>query len=281
MDLRPDLAASDPTEELPPDLRATARRYARQLVPQPTVGETERIVACLLAEESGLLTTGALAAPPTWRQRGHRALRVARWRVRLLGPTFWVASVLALAIGTASALPLRAAGVAGGQMLILVAPMTGVLGLAHALRTPHRGLREVEVSSPVGTAEALAGLVLAIIGFDCLLGLAATLGLALAGWAPFMALLAAWLGPLLLLTGVSLPVALRWGATAAALLGGGPWLLLAVAAQLHPTGPFVLTQDTPALVLRLIAAGIGALLLTLTLVYSPTWSAATSGRGSV
>lgn len=266
MELTPPPPLPDTPEDLPADLQAVARRYARQPVPQPTAADTARLLARLLVEEPA-----ARAASGADRPRGHvaRALRVARWRVRLLGVPFWLASAVTLALAVAVGAPLRAGGLDAWQALVLLVPLTAVLGLAHALRTPHVGLREVEGSCPIGAAEALAGVVLAIVGFDCALGLAATLALALAGWAPFVALAAAWLGPLLLLSGLSLPVALRWGVGPAALVGVVPWLLAAAVTRLQPVGPFALPGDTPAGLARLAAAGVGGLLLLLTLRTAP------------
>ncbi len=267
----PHVVPPEGDEEHPPYLREVTGRYTRRPVPRPTPEDTDRLVARLLAEEPSARATAAEASAP-WRRRRFRIVRIACWRMRLLGPSFWIAGIVLLALAGASAFPLHASGAASWPPLVLVVPLTAVLGLAHALRAPHRGLREVEASTPVVAAEALTGLALAIIGFDCLLGLVGTTGLAIAGWAPFAALLAAWLGPLLLLTGISLPIALRWGACPAALIGGVPWLLLVATATFRPTGIFLLPQDTVALTLHLLAAVFGALLLLLTFMHGPAWS---------
>ena len=253
---------SAPDDDLPPELRAVALRYAAQPVPCPTPAATARLLARLLAEEPSV----ALAAPrQPWPVA--QALRVARWRARLLGPWFWIASVLLLGAGavltpfvpTYRALP-----------LILLAPLTAVLSIAHAARTSSGGLRAVEASAPVGFVEVTAGLVLAIVGFDCVLGAAATLALALLRWAPFVTLLLAWLGPLLLLAGLSLPIALRWGAIPAATIGGAPWLMLAGIAALQPRGAYALAvtmpQDSLSLALHVLATAVGAALLALLLL---------------
>jgi hypothetical protein len=272
MDARPTPPPAQP-EELPADLRAVARRYARQPAPRPAPADTARLVARLLAEEPAVRAS----APPGdrgWTRGGARALRVARWRVRLLGRAFWVASVLVVALGAGASL-LGRADLAHGAPLIMLAPLTASLGLAHALRTPSLGLRAVEASCPIGALEAGAGLVLTIVGFDCLFGLAATAAVAASGVAPFAALAAAWLGPLLLLAGVSLPIALRWGATPAAMIGGGPWLLLAAAAAdgHGPGGLFRPPAEVAALAVHLAAAALGAALLLTTLRYGPAWPA--------
>ncbi len=259
-----------PDDDLPADLRAVAARFAAQPVPRPTPTDTARLVARLLAEEP----IAAVTAFQQQRRVGW-TLRVARWRLRLLGPWFWVASVLLVALGAVCAPFLQ--GSDRVLPLVLLIPLSAVLGLAHAARTSSTGLRAVEASCPIGVVEVTTGLVLAIVACDCALGLVVTLGLAVLQWAPFVALLAAWLGPLLLLAGLSLPIALRWGALPAALVGGGPWLLLAALARLQPTGVFAhvfaLPQDTRALILHVAAAAVGSAFLLLILLYGRTWPA--------
>jgi len=250
--------------DLPSDLRLVVQRYQTLPVPRPTAEDTARLVARLLAEEPAAAL--ALSSPSGGLLA---AVRVARWRVRLLGAQFWIASVLLMLVGAAWSQSLHTT--TGAAPLIFLIPLTAVLGLSHALRTSSGGLRAVETSSPLGFVEVTAGLALAIVGFDCLLGVIATSALALARWAPFGLLLAAWLGPLLLLTGISLPIALRWGAIPAAVIGGGPWLLLAATAQFKPVGLFALPQGTLSLTLHLLAALSGLSLLLLTYLHNPRW----------
>jgi hypothetical protein len=260
---------TDADEDLPPDLQAVVERYAAYPVPRPTSEATTHLVAQLLAEESAV--ERASASPRT---SGFQAVYIARWRVRVLAGPFWVASVLLLLLGAV----LSAAWPAHQEVipLVLLAPLAGVFSLAHAVRSPSAGLRAVEASCPVSVVQTTAGLALAIVGFDCLLGGLATALLALLQWAPFAVLLTAWLGPLLLLTGVSLPVALRWGAFPAAAVGGGPWLLLAGIAWLAPqtavTQFFALPQDQVSVLLHLLAAVLGSGLLFVLLVYGTVWS---------
>jgi len=267
-------------DELPPELRAVALRYAAQPVPRPTPDDTARLVARLLVEEP--------VAPLTARPRlGHvlPALRVARWRLRLLGPWFWVTSIVLLFCGAVLTPFVHGPSVA--LPLVVLAPLTAVLGLAHAARTSSGGLRAVEASAPIGFVEVTTGLVLAIVGFDCTLGAAATLGVALLHWAPFATLLAAWLCPLLLLAGISLPIALRWGTIPAAVIGGGPWLLLAALALLQPDSmyaqAFALPRDAPSLTAHAAAAALGVALLLLIFARGSSWlalvDAAPSWRG--
>jgi hypothetical protein len=186
--------------------------------------------------------------------------------MRLTSAPFWIACVLELAVvGAITALNITSSGMVP---LVMALPLTAVLGLAQAARTPSRGLREVEAAAPVSHTTVMAAVTLAIVGLDCAFGLIATAFLALLSWTPFAALLVAWLGPLLLLAGLSLPVALRWGAIPAAIVGAGPWLALAVVAFALPGNSmaataFALPHDTLSFALRIGAAAVGAVVLLL------------------
>ncbi len=252
-------------DHLPADLLALAQRYAAQPVPRPTHGQRRQLVERLLAEQAERAPMHA--AHTARRGTVLAALRVARWRMRLMSAWFWIGCVLLLAVVGA----FTAINTAPNEMapLVMVLPLTAVLGLAQASRTPSRGLRDVEAACPVGTVTVMAAVTLAIVGLDCAFGVIATGFLALLAWAPFSTLLVAWLGPLLFLAALSLLVALRWGAVPAAALGAGPWLALAMVATIWPNGPagalFALPYDALSVALHLVAAllGAGALLLLL------------------
>lgn len=242
-------------ERLPPDLLAVVQRYAAQPAPRPTPEQTMRLVSRLLAEWPAILPGSALPRRPAL-----AAIRVTRWRMRLMSAWFWIACALLLAVvGAATAINTSPNGMVP---LVLLLPLTVVLGLAQAARTPSRGLRDVETACPVGSVTVMAVTTLAIVALNCMFGLIATALLALLSWAPFAALLVAWLGPLLLLAALSLPVALRWGALPAAIVGAGPWLALALVALMVPgssaTAIFALPHDALSFALRLIAAAFGA-----------------------
>lgn len=262
---------------LPPDLLSLVRRYVAQPEPRPTALDSARLLALLVAEEQAI----ALASPPA-RGRARTAFRVARWRLRLLGPWFWIASVVLLLAGAALTRAVPASQTA--MPLILLVPLTAVLSLAHAVRALSPGLRAVEESSPVGFVEVTSGLVLVLVGFDCALGAVATLLLALLHWAPFATLLAAWLGPLLLLAGISLPIALRWGALPAAAVGAGPWFALVGVASVRSPALyarlFTLSPDGAWLALHLGAAVVGSLLLLLVFLRGQTWAPLLGAHGT-
>ena len=202
-----------------------------------------------------------------------QTLRVARWQLYLLGPWLWIAGALLLFLNCII-VPIFSHH-APTSILIYTIPLTAVLSVVYALRPLSRGMRDVEVSCPTGFIETMGGLVIAIVCFDSLFGLIGTLVVALVNQASFVALLASWLGPLLLLVSLSFLVALRWGTRQAALIGGGPWLLLIILAEIFPSSlPHQLVfvvQDGLSVLFHLLAALVGALILGYLFLYGSTW----------
>ena len=260
-----------PNEELPLDLRVAARSFAAQPVPRPSSADTAHLLHVLLTEA----VFEAQNTPFARNQSFWQIPVLARWRVYLLGPWFWSAGVLLLLAGILLARSLTVTDLI--TLLILMLPLAAVLGMTHALRTPSSGLRAVEASCPVNFAQTSMGLGLALLTFDAVLGLVATLGFTLAHWAPFWNLLLAWLAPLLLLTAISLPIALLRNVRLAALVGGLPWLLLGMLALAEQQGPnvaqlfFSLPQDTLSLSSHLAIVALSLLLLFALYISAPKW----------
>lgn len=255
-------------ESLPEALRSVAQWYASQPRPQPSPEANRRLLARLMQEEVTVMRASFQAHSSIL-----QTLRMTRWQLHLLGPWFWITGVLLLLLGivAAPALPREAAI----SLLIYVLPLTAILSLVYALRRVVPGLRDIEVSSPTGFVEMMAGLVLALVCFDGLLGVLATGALALAQWASFSTVLTDWLGPLLLLVAISFPVALRWGTLPAMLIGGGSWLVLIVIAsglpELLPAHFLTGTQTGFSLAFHLLAAGIGGAALLLLFLRGLSW----------
>ncbi|EFH85167.1 hypothetical protein [Ktedonobacter racemifer] len=258
-------------DELPPDLQTVVNSYAAQPVPRPSSTETARLIHTLLTE-------AAFQAQDTHKEGTPHLWRIAvltRWRVYLLGPWFWMASVLLLLAGIGLSRSLSVSDLI--TLLILLLPLAAVFGLTHALHAPSAGLRAVEASCPVTFVQTSMSLGLVLLVFDSLLGLVATLGFALAHFAPFWNLLLAWLAPLLLLTAISLPIALLCNVRLAALIGGLPWMLLGLLALAEQNGPgivkpfFSLPQDTLSLASHLATIALGLLLLIVFTTFAPKW----------
>ncbi len=255
-------------EHLPPDLQAIARAYANQPVPRPSPGSHASMMQRLLAEAT--YTNQHKEPVSFW-----HTLAVARWRAYLLGPWFWIIGIPVLLVGGL----LAPNGFAGnpGAWLILLLPLTTVFSLAYALRTSSAGLRAVEASCPVNFVQTTIGLALAILAFDILLGLVTTLFATLVHFAPFWNLLLAWLAPVLLLTAISLPLALLRGLGLAMLVGGLPWLFLGFSALTAQNASnwaawfFALPQDTLALLSHLVVIAFSLVFLTMLLFSAPRW----------
>lgn len=240
-------------DELPEELLRTAQFYAVQPVPQPTREGTQLLMERLLREQA---TTIQTARP--WRVSRLQVLQVARWHIKLLGPWFWLIGVLLL-MGSFVLAPSVLGGERTVNVLIMLLPLTAILSVIHAVRALSLRVHEVEASCPTNIVETAAGLVIAIVFFDALLGLVATTALTLAHWAAFGTLLITWLGPLLLLVGISLPVALRWGTLPAILIGGGPWGLLISIAFLQQNALAGHVSLLPQTSIQLALCGLSAL----------------------
>ncbi|GHO47473.1 hypothetical protein [Ktedonospora formicarum] len=258
-------------DELSPDLQAVARSYRAQPVPHPSSAETAQLLHTLLTEAA--FQTQEMhdeSNDHLW-----HILVLARWRVYLLGQWFWIIGIVFLLAGILLARFLTVPDLI--TLLILLLPLASVLSLAYALRKPSDGLRAVEASCPANFVQTGMGMGLALLAFDSLLGLAATLGFALANWAPFWHLLLAWLAPLLLLTAISLPLALLRSVRLAVLIGGGPWLLLGLLAlnEQHGSGVtnvlFSLPQDPFSFSYHLVTILLSLLLLTVLFLSAPKW----------
>lgn len=224
----------------PDELQHIAHLYTMQPAPQPDAGAVQRLMERLLHEE---IAAGQAKMP--WKPSSLQVLRVARWQMLLLGPGFWVSSVLLL-VAIFLLWPVLGGEVLANLLIILL-PLTAILSVIHTVQKLSLRVHEIEASCPTNIIETTAALVLTIVFFTILLGLITTLALTLAHWTPFVALLATWLGPLLLLVSLSLPVALRWGTVPAFLVGGGPWLYLiftSLVSQFLDSEPISLVNHT-------------------------------------
>jgi hypothetical protein len=262
---------SEDKQDLPVELQMLAQRYATLPEPHSTPATMQRLMARLLLEETIVVRT---TLQP--RRSIVQTLRVARWQLRILSIWFWITSILLLALGFILAPDMPKNEIVA--MLIFLLPLTTILSVVYTLNILSPKLRDVIASCPTNIVEITAGAAMAIVCFDGLLGLLATATLAALHWAPFGPLLVSWLGPLLLLVGLSFPVALRWGTLPAMVVGGAPWLLLVGATRLFPSSllsQFLLgEQGSLSISAHVFAAGLGALILLLLLAYGSTWQRA-------
>jgi hypothetical protein len=197
--------------------RATARAL-REGVPEPPGQE---LVA-------GVLRRAALAPPrPVTRPSWRLAPQLVRTQVRLVGRGVWIASMLVMGLGAVLTLVSMRTSAVPGQVLALVAPVVaagGVAGLYGPARDPGH---EIVASTPAHPRLILLARLTLVVGYDVALALLASAVLALLGrdTVGLMSLVGAWLGPLALLTALSLVVGVRFGPDIAMAAALGLWAL--------------------------------------------------------
>lgn len=195
---------------------AAAAHPADQPAPDPVPLVREVLTRSALGEQH------RAASRPSRHVRYVAALMLAEARlIRLAVP---VASGLVMALGvavvlagevTAGASSGSAAGPVAGELLALIAPIVAAAGIAGAYRSRRDPVAEVVAAAPMSGRLLLLIRLTLVFGYDLGLALAASAILAAAttGGPPasLNALIGAWLGPMALLSSLSLLVAVRFG----------------------------------------------------------------------
>jgi hypothetical protein len=174
-------------------------------------------------------------AGPRLRRVRYAAARVAA-EVRLIRLAVPVASALVMALGVALVL-VQAAAVArpatGAEVVLaLVAPIVAAAGVAGTYRSRRDPVAELVAATPTGGPLLLLVRLALVFGYDLVLAVAASAVLSAAaadGAAGLHALIAAWLGPMALLSSVSLLVAVRFGPDVALGAAIGLWAVRVLA----------------------------------------------------
>jgi len=173
-----------------------------------------------------VLTRAALApqAPPV-RRRGIRfAAQLLRAELRLVRPSVWLASMLVMACAVA-AVAVAGHG-AGATVLSLVAPLVAIAGVAGVYGPQRDPAFEALAITATSPRLVLLARVTMIFGYDLALAVAASAVLRLA--APQVGLfdlVVAWLGPMTLLSALSLVLAMWIGPNVSMAVATALWLL--------------------------------------------------------
>jgi hypothetical protein len=163
------------------------------------------------------------------RRRWGLPLALLRAQARLVPALLWVASTLAMAAGAAAAY--RSTDGAAGSVLSLVAPMVVALGVVGVCAPDRDPALEVCAAAVTGPRFVLLARVTLVLGYNVALALAGSgvlwfLGLRADG---LIGLVAAWLGPTVLLSSLALLAAVVVGAELAAAAATAAWLMRLVA----------------------------------------------------
>ncbi|MDT3442490.1 MULTISPECIES: zf-HC2 domain-containing protein [unclassified Pseudofrankia] len=183
-----------------------------------------------------VLTRSAIegpADPPgdgSWTRRPRYAGALVVAEARLIRLAVPVASALVMALGVAIVLVQAAAAprpaTGADVVLALVAPIVAAAGVAGTYRSRRDPAAELVAATPTAGPLLLLVRLALVFGYDLVLAVAASAALTAAavdGAASLHALIAAWLGPMALLSSVSLLVAVRFGPDVAVGAAIGLW----------------------------------------------------------
>jgi len=175
-----------------------------------------------------VLLRSALGGPPlATRRPAWFSLALLRAEARLVRPAVPIASALVMALGVA----LAAGQGQAGQILAFVAPVVAALGIA-GLYGPRRDPAfELVAATPTAPGLILLTRIALVFGYDLVLALAASGVLAVLGADPggLVAIVDAWLGPMALLSALSLVLAVWFSADVAAGVAVVLWSLRVLA----------------------------------------------------
>jgi hypothetical protein len=225
---------------------AAWRAIAEAAAPRDAPPDAARMVRDVLTRTA----VGGPVAPlgeGSWARRLRYAAALVVAEARLIRPAVPVASALVMALGVVLVL-VQAAAVArpatgADVVLALVAPVVAAAGVAGTYRSRRDPAGELVAATPTAGPLLLLARLALVFGYDLVLAVAASAVLtatAAAGAASMQALIAAWLGPMALLSSVSLLVAVRFGPDVALGAAIGLWAVRVLAG-----GVFV-RDDWPA-----------------------------------
>lgn len=134
-------------------------------------------------------------------------------QIPLVRRQIWTASALVLTLGVGVTLALR---YGADAFLVLLAPLVAAIGIAFIYGPENDAPLEITLATPTSPRLILLARLTLVFGYNFLLGLLCSTLIALNGHAmvAVQLLLMQWLGPMLLLSAISLAASLRLGSTA-------------------------------------------------------------------
>jgi hypothetical protein len=188
-----------------------------------------------------VLLRSALAGPESMTRRPvWFALALALAEARLVRISVLVASALVMAFGVVvAAIP---ASVDGGDILSLLSPVVAAAGIAGVYGPQRDPAFEVVAATPTSPRLILLTRIALVFGYDLVLALAASGAMAAAGADPagMRALIVAWLGPMALLSALSLVLVVWVGPDVAVVVAVALWSLRVLADGLLADTPRLL-----------------------------------------
>ncbi len=159
--------------------------------------------------------------PLALRRYARHVGQLARAQVRLIPRAIWIASAITLLGGVCLALMVALnAGDAHGAahaaiVLGIFAPLVAAIGAAYVYSPQSDTGLELALATPTSPRLVLLSRLVIVVGYDLALSLLGSLALVIGGRAGFGAVVGVWIGPLLLLSSVSLVLSLLLSGVAA------------------------------------------------------------------
>jgi hypothetical protein len=193
-------------------------------------------------------------------------------QVRLTRRSFWLASAIVMSLGwfVAASSPASSAGL----ILQLVAPLVAAYGVSMIYYSDAEPFLEIIRATPTSPHLLLLTRFTLVCGYDLLLALAATVGLAAISPSNSVGtLVLGWLGPMLFLSTLALLLAQRWGAVGGMAAAWSLWAVRVLLAANDHMGVI-----SPGLTTRLSAYWstntltlVGALIFMAVVMIQPTY----------
>ncbi len=175
-------------------------------LPTPAAAPAATPTAAIVRRHFSAAPAAAALWPSLTAVGGHLR-QVVFAQARLLRPSVWIASGLAIALATLYALVLESH--AGEQdVLALALPLIAATGIAFLYGPENDPGLELALATPTSARAVLVGRFALLFTYDALLALAGTVVLALVRGDGLWALTLVWLGPMALLSTVSLALSL-------------------------------------------------------------------------
>ena len=247
-------------------LTATAswERFAgllRQSEQQLPVAAAVRADSAPLAPHGG---SGMGISPAAFIAAGEHFWHVSVAQARLLRPGVWIASVLGIVLAAlyAALVP----SVSAGNVLTFALPLIAATGMAFLYGPENDPALELALGTPTSARAVMLGRFLILFGYDAALALASTAVVAVWRGENVWLLVSLWLGPMALLSTVSLVLSLLVNPIVAGGIAAGLWfsrlLHLDGGASVRLT-PDMLWHTSP----QILAISLGLLLVAL--FYAP------------
>lgn len=149
--------------------------------------------------------------------------RVTRWQARLLHPAIWLVTPLAI-IGATTYIALALDKSQGAHFLAFLLPFIAAMGLAFISEPKIAHDMEITLATPTSPRLVVLIRCALILGYVLVLGMGATVTLAHLSGAGVGALAGLWLGPLAVLSSVSVLCALLIGPPVAVAMAAALWI---------------------------------------------------------